>query len=224
MFRLRREESYIGVLVDDLISQGVDEPYRIFTSRAEYRLALRHDNADERLRAYGRELGLVGDEDWERFNRRRDNVAAAKAALKSTRLRPSDAAFSAASAGLSDLGSSITLEELARRPGITPELIHRLLINHGGRNVALGDVETALADDLYSGYIRMQDAAVRRLKHHDLTPIPQNLDYRSLNGLSHEMIERLERSRPLTIGDARRVSGLTAAALSTLYVAASVHN
>jgi len=224
MFRLRREESYIGVLVDDLISQGVDEPYRIFTSRAEYRLALRHDNADERLRAYGRELGLVGDVDWERFNRRRDNVAAAKAALKSTRLRPSDAAYSAASAGLGDLGSSITLEEVARRPGITPELIHRLLINQGELSVALSDVETALADDLYSGYIRMQDAAVKRLRHHDLTPIPQNLDYRSINGLSHEMIERLERSRPLTIGDARRVSGLTAAALSTLYVVASVHN
>jgi tRNA uridine 5-carboxymethylaminomethyl modification enzyme len=224
MFRLRREESYIGVLVDDLISQGVDEPYRIFTSRAEYRLALRHDNADERLRGYGRELGLVGDEDWERFNRRRDNVAAAKVALKSTRLHRSDAAYSAAAARLGDLGGSITLEELARRPGVTPELIHRLLSNHGAGNVALSDVETALVDDLYSGYIRMQDAALKRLKHHDLTPIPQDLDYRSVNGLSHEMIERLERSRPLTLGDARKVSGLTAAALATLYVAASVHN
>jgi tRNA uridine 5-carboxymethylaminomethyl modification enzyme len=223
MFRLRREESYIGVLVDDLISQGVDEPYRIFTSRAEYRLALRHDNADERLRGYGRELGLVGDEDWERFNRRRDNLAAAKAALRSTRLRRSDAAYSAAAASLGDLGDSITLEELARRPGVTSELVHRL-VGPSNPNIALRDLESALADDLYAGYIRMQDAALHRLKHHDLTPIPPNLDYRSVNGLSHEMVERLERSRPLTLGDARKVAGLTAAALATLYVAASVHN
>jgi tRNA uridine 5-carboxymethylaminomethyl modification enzyme len=201
----------------------VDEPYRIFTSRAEYRLALRHDNADERLSRYGRELGLVGDSDWVRFNRRRENVANAKAALRSTRLRRTDAAYSAVIGNVnSDLGDSISLEELARRPGITPDLVHRLLRSGAGGNVAIADLETALADNLYAGYIRMQEGVLHRLRHHDSTPIPQDLDFRSLNGLSHEMVERLERSRPQTLGDARRVAGLTAAALSTLYVAANM--
>lgn len=222
-FRLRREESYIGVLVDDLITHGVDEPYRIFTSRAEYRLALRYDNADARLCRYGRELGLTGDADWERFNQRRDRIAAAKAVLRSTRLRKADAAYSAIVGNVSgELGDSISLEDLARRPGVTPDLIHRLLPEDD--KVALADLETALADNLYAGYIRMQDTVLQRLRHHDLTPIPRDLDFRSLNGLSHEMVERLERSRPQTLGEARKVSGLTAAALSTLYVAASLRS
>jgi tRNA uridine 5-carboxymethylaminomethyl modification enzyme len=224
VFRLRREESYIGVLVDDLITHGVDEPYRIFTSRAEYRLALRYDNADARLCGYGRELGLTEDADWERFNQRRDRIATAKAVLRSTRLRRADAAYPAVGASVScDLGDSISLEDLARRPGVTPDLIHRLLPAETGK-MALADLETALADNLYAGYIRMQDAVLQRLRHHDLTPIPLDLDFRSLNGLSREMIERLERSRPQTLGDARKVSGLTAAALSTLYVAASLRS
>jgi tRNA uridine 5-carboxymethylaminomethyl modification enzyme len=222
MFRLRREESYIGVLVDDLTTHGVDEPYRIFTSRAEHRLALRYDNADERLSGYGRELGLIGDNDWERFTQRREIIASTKAALRSTRLRKTDTAYSAVVASTEgDLGDSISLEDLSRRPGVTTELIHRLLTTETGAHIAISTLETALADNLYAGYIRMQDAVIQRLGHHDLTPIPQDLDFRNLNGLSHEMIERLERARPMTLGDARKVSGLTAAALSTLYVAAS---
>ena len=97
-FRLKREESYIGVLIDDLITQGVDEPYRMFTSRAEYRLKLRHDNADRRLEPYGRDLGLVGDGDWERFNQKRARIAQISAALEHTRLRRSDPAYAALSA------------------------------------------------------------------------------------------------------------------------------
>src|ERR1043166_2293312 len=115
--RLSREESYIGVLVDDLIKQGVDEPYRIFTSRAEYRLALRYDNADERLERYGRELGLVGDSDWDRFNARQARLAKLRDALENTRLRRTDSAYSAVAGALGlDLGESISLEELAKRP------------------------------------------------------------------------------------------------------------
>jgi len=218
-FRLNREESYIGVLVDDLIRQGVDEPYRIFTSRAECRLALRHDNADERLRRHGREIGLVGDGDWERFNQRRDRIAKVKAALKATRLRRSDALFSAASATVSsDLGESINLCELAQRRGITTEIIQRLLPAEVRTTTSRTDLEFALADNLYAGYIRTQEAAVQRLRHHDTTPIPQGLDFRALNGLSHEMVERLERARPRTFGEARNIPGLTPAALSTLFV------
>jgi tRNA uridine 5-carboxymethylaminomethyl modification enzyme len=221
-FRLRREESYIGVLVDDLVRQGVDEPYRIFTSRAECRLALRHDNADERLRRYGREIGLVGDSDWERFNQRRDRIAKVKAALKATRLKKSDPKFLAASAMVSnDLSESINLAELAQRRGITIEIIQRLLPTEVQMTTSSTDLEFALADNLYAGYIRTQDAAVQRLRHHDTTPIPGDLDFRALDGLSHEMAERLERARPRTFGEARNIPGLTAAALSTLFV--SVH-
>jgi len=221
IFRLRREESYIGVLVDDLIKQGVDEPYRIFTSRAEHRLSLRHDNADERLRRYGRDLGLVGDNDWERFTRRQDHIMIAKQALRTTRLSKRDAGYAAAAEIIGcDLGEGISLEDLAKRPEVTPEIIQRLLADDSRDRITRSELEAALADNLYAGYILSQNAVIRRLNHHDSTPIPNNLNFRSLNGLSHEMIERLERVRPQTLGEARSIPGLTAAALSTLYVAA----
>jgi tRNA uridine 5-carboxymethylaminomethyl modification enzyme len=221
-FRLRREESYIGVLVDDLIRQGVDEPYRIFTSRAEYRLALRHDNADERLRGYGRALGLVGDEDWDRFNQRRDRISNIKNSLHATRLRKCDAAYPAVADIVgSQLGESISLEDLAKRPGITANTIERLLPQEGQR-LRISDLQAALADNLYSGYIKAQEGVIRRVHHNDATSIPASLDFKTLNGLSHEMVERLERARPLTLGEARKIPGLTAAALSTLYVAANL--
>ena len=220
--QLRRNESYIGVLVDDLIRQGVDEPYRIFTSRAEYRLSLRYDNADERLRGYGRNLGLVGDSDWDRFHHRRERILRIKAALHGTRLRKCEAAYVALSetVGL-QLGDSINLEDLARRPEITAEMILRLLPGDMRKSIGICDLETALADNLYAGYITAQQAVMRRLNNNDATCIPHDLDFRAINGLSHEMVERLERNRPLTLGEARNIPGLTAAALSTLYVAAS---
>src|SRR5688572_26356866 len=126
--RLRREESYTGVLIEDLIKQGVDEPYRIFTSRAEYRLALRYDNADERLAQYGRAIGLVGDSEWERFNARQSRLARLRSALDNTRLRRSDAQHAAVSALLeTDLGDVISLSQLAKRPKVTADLITSLL-------------------------------------------------------------------------------------------------
>ena len=224
-FQLNREESYIGVLVDDLIRQGVDEPYRIFTSRAEYRLALRHDNADARLRSYGRELGLVGDIDWERFNNRRDRITRLEKALQTTRLKKSDVAYRAASETLgSDLGDSVTLAELAKRAGSTPEFIRKLLPKDIENTTADKELQSALADNLYSGYLKTQRAVVQRLRQHDSALIPKELNFRNLNGLSHEMIERLERVRPRTFGEARTIPGLTAAALSTLFIGLSVRN
>ncbi|MEP6741230.1 MAG: tRNA uridine-5-carboxymethylaminomethyl(34) synthesis enzyme MnmG [bacterium] len=221
-FGLRREESYIGVLVDDLITQGVDEPYRIFTSRAEYRLALRHDNADERLSKFGREIGLVGDADWERFNQRRDRIARVRAALTNHRIRKSDAAY-APLAEITDLSGvdSVTLAELAKRRGIGPSIIFQLLPLETRLNAGIEDLEFALADNLYSGYIKSQMAVINRLHAHDTVPIPNGLDFRALNGLSHEMAERLERARPVTFGAARRIPGLTPAALATLLVKVS---
>lgn len=216
---LRREESYIGVLIDDLIRQGVDEPYRIFTSRAEFRLALRHDNADSRLSIHGRNIGLLGDSDWERFNKRRDRLARLRTTLETTRLKRSDAAYSflARTTGL-NLGDSITLSQLVSRPNVHPETILQLLPSPLRNEVGIKDLESMFADFLYSGYITAQHATLDRLHSHDALRVPQDFNFRAVSGLSHEMIERLEKSRPQTFGQARRIPGLTPAALSTLLV------
>ena len=223
-FTLRREESYIGVLVDDLIRQGVDEPYRIFTSRAEYRLALRHDNADERLSKYGREVGLVGDQEWERFNQRRDRIGKVKKALTSERLRPSDPAYAAIRNLVGELPDPISLAELAKRSGVHTEHVQQLLPVAVRSETTRQDLEFALADNLYSGYIKTQEATISRLNSHDKTPIPSDLSFRGMSGLSHEMIERLERVRPQTFGQARTIPGMTPAALSTLLVSVTAPN
>lgn len=217
-FRLQREESYIGVLVEDLIKQGVDEPYRIFTSRAEFRLALRYDNADERLERYGRELGLVGDSDWERFNARQTRLAKLRTALDQTRLRRADTQYAAVSALLgADLGDSITLSQLAKRPNVKPELIVSLLPAEL-KPVSEPDLSTVLADSLYAGYLDSHRATISRLYQHDGLRIPQSLVFRGISGLSNEIVERLDRARPQTFGEARRLPGLTPGALSTLLV------
>ena len=218
-FRLEREESYIGVLVDDLINQGVDEPYRIFTSRAEYRLALRYDTADARLEPYGRKLGLVGEKDWERFNAKKDRIAVVKSALESTRLRRSDPDYSGVSLLLgTDLGDSVTLAQLSQRTGITCRIIEELLPIDVRERTNARDLESAVADLLYAGYIDGQRRMIERLHSHDGLSIPFDLDFGGLNGLSHEMVERLEHARPVTFGQARRIPGLTPTALSTLLV------
>lgn len=223
-FRLRREESYIGVLVDDLISQGVDEPYRVFTSRAENRLALRYDNADERLEPHGRELGLVGDLDWERFNQRRSRLSRLRRALEDTRVKRSDPAYAALCARLSaDLGDSVTLAQLSKRAGVGTEVIRALLPADLSVSLSVGDLETAIADSLYVGYIEAHKATLARLHQHDTLRISPDFSFRGLSGLSHEMVERFERARPLTFGQARRIPGLTPAALSTLLVHLNLH-
>ena len=218
-FRLLREESYIGVLISDLLNHGVDEPYRIFTSRAENRLALRHDNADQRLQPHGREIGLVGDSDWERFNARRDRITKAAHALGNTKIRRSDKEYAAIAAMVEgDLGDSFTLEHLAKRQGVTSDLIHSLLTSTVASDVSRTDLESALADSLYSGYLRNQQAVSSRLAQHDALKLPAGFDYRALSGLSHEMCDRLERARPQTFGEVKRIPGLTPAALATVLV------
>ncbi|HKY26531.1 MAG TPA: tRNA uridine-5-carboxymethylaminomethyl(34) synthesis enzyme MnmG [Pyrinomonadaceae bacterium] len=222
-FRLRREESYIGVLIDDLITQGVDEPYRVFTSRAEHRLALRYDNADARLQPYGRELGLIGDEEWDRFNARRERISRLGRLLEDTRLKRSDAAYGTLSASLGvDLGDSVTLAQLGKRAGVTSDVIRSLLPAQVVSRISDEDLETALADSLYSGYIDAHRSVLQRLNQHDALRIQPDFNYHGLSGLSHEMVERFERARPLTFGQARKIPGLTPAALSTLLVHLSV--
>jgi len=218
-FRLRRDEAYIGVLIEDLITQGVDEPYRIFTSRSEYRLALRYDNADARLESYGRELGLVGDSDWERFNSRQGRLSRLRQALEHTRFKRSHPTHAALQVHLGmDLGDSISLNQLAKRAGVTPELIRTLLPAELAADLVESDVASVLADALYEGYLHNQKLTNDRLFQHDGLRIPGQLQFGTLSGLSNEIVERLERARPRTFGDARRVAGLTPAALSTLLV------
>jgi tRNA uridine 5-carboxymethylaminomethyl modification enzyme len=219
LFRLNRAESYIGVLVDDLITHGVDEPYRMFTSRSEYRLALRYDNADARLEPYGRELGLVGDSDWERFNQRRARLARASALLKECKLQRSDERHSICRKLTGqELGDSLTLAELALRPRMDAEMVMSLMPSRARSEFSMGDLETALADHLYAGYLDSQAAGLRRLNQHDTLYIPQGFSFRTVGSLSHEIVERLERARPESFGQARQIPGMTPAALSTLLV------
>ncbi|MGB8510033.1 MAG: tRNA uridine-5-carboxymethylaminomethyl(34) synthesis enzyme MnmG [Pyrinomonadaceae bacterium] len=215
-FRLSREESYIGVLIDDLIKNGVDEPYRMFTSRAEYRLLLRHDTADARLSPYGRDLGLVGDSDWEKFNQRRDRISNLRNAFSETRFKRSDKTYIQISRLLEkDLGDSITLAQLAQHPTVQPQQIQQFLPADFQVGITMSEVETALADLLYQGYLNSQQNTVARLNQHDRLRIPTDFDYHSI-GLSPEMVERFERAQPLNFGQARKIPGLTPAALSTL--------
>jgi tRNA uridine 5-carboxymethylaminomethyl modification enzyme len=219
MFRLNRRESYIGVLVDDLITHGVDEPYRMFTSRSEYRLALRHDNADERLGPYGRDIGLVGDREWERFNIRRERLARARTQLRECKLTRSDERHALCSTLTGQqLGDSISLAELALRPGMNAAVVMSLFPSAAGGEFTIDDLETALADNLYAGYLESQDAGIRRLHQHDSLNIPNGFSFRMVGSLSHEIVERLERARPESFGQARRIPGMTPAALSNLLV------
>lgn len=218
-FRVRREESYIGVLVDDLLQHGVDEPYRIFTSRAESRLVLRHDNADSRLTGYGREIGLVGDSDWDRFNSRRDRIAMVRNSLDNVRFKRSDVVYATAAQILGiDLGDSFTLGHFAQREGVTPELVHRLLPDNVRSQVSDKDLESALADSLYRGYIETQKSVTERVNKHDNMRVPDIFSFKNISGLSNEMVERLERARPQTFGHVRKIPGLTPAAISTVLV------
>ena len=216
---LQRDEAYIGVLVDDLIRHGVDEPYRLFTSRAEARLTLRHDNADQRLSPKGREAGLVGEIDWERFNRKRDRLARLRNALDERRFKRSSVEYAAVSQLLgADLGDSFGLSQLAMRQGVKADLVYRLLPEEIRSEVTEADLETALADTLYAGYIEKQRAATERVNHHDALRVPESFDFESISGLSIEMKERLERARPRNFAQVRSIAGLTPAALSTVLV------
>ncbi|MFT3743122.1 MAG: tRNA uridine-5-carboxymethylaminomethyl(34) synthesis enzyme MnmG [Pyrinomonadaceae bacterium] len=218
-FVLGRDEAYIGVLTDDLIRHGVDEPYRLFTSRAEARLTLRHDNADTRLSPKGREAGLLADTDWERYNSKRDRISSLRNLLDHTRFRRSSAEYAAVSQLLGvDLGDSITLSQLAMRQGVNSDLIKRLLPADMAASLRDTELETALADSLYSGYIEKQKVATERVNHHDALKVPEHFQFASIGGLSAEMVERLERARPRNFAQVRNLAGLTPAAVSSVLV------
>lgn len=223
-FYLRRDEAYIGVLVDDLIQHGVDEPYRLFTSRAEARLTLRHDNADQRLSAKGYEIGLLGNIDWERFSSKRDRIARLRNTLDVTRFKRSSVEYATISQTLDcDLGDSISLSQLSMRQGVKSDFIFKLLPNEVRSEINLTELETALADSMYRGYIENQRVSSERVNHNDHLKVPNDFNFSIVNGLSNEMVERLERAKPQTFSQVRKIPGITPAAVSTVLVHLSSH-
>lgn len=216
-FKLSRSEAYMGVLVDDLINHGVDEPYRIFTSRAEKRLSLRYDTADLRLSGYGHELGLVNDLSWENFNARRNRISSLHVFLKSARIKRSDALYPelSHSAG-TDLGDSISLAQFYVRSSINLTTFRSILSKVYHSFIVNDELQTVLADLLYQGYIDIQETNYSNVYKYDSLVIPNDFSFRDLPTLSKEMIERFERTRPSTFYEARKISGITPAALSSL--------
>jgi tRNA uridine 5-carboxymethylaminomethyl modification enzyme len=222
----KRSESYIGVLVDDLITRGVQEPYRMFTSRAEYRLSLREDNADMRLTTIGRQLGLVDDVRWEVFCRKQEAVSRETSRLQDIWIGPKHEAASLVSGLLGqDLSHECSLAELLRRPGVTYEAITSL--GNGIWSPGVLDDDLGLAAQIsdqveisvkYQGYIDRQALEIARQEHNETYPLPEGLDYNQVLGLSKEVQQKLNLHKPETLGQAGRISGVTPAALSLLLV------
>ena len=214
----RRDQAYLGVLVDDLVTRGVSEPYRMFTSRAEYRLMLREDNADMRLTEIGRGLGLVDDERWEVFERKREAVAKELERLGSTWLNPKNLPDAEAEKVLGKcIEREYALTDLLRRPDVS----YASLMTLPGAGVAVSDPVVAEQVEIqvkYDGYIARQREEVRRREQYEATPLPRGLDYRSVRGLSKEVQQKLNQHKPETVGQASRISGLTPAAISLLLV------
>jgi tRNA uridine 5-carboxymethylaminomethyl modification enzyme len=214
----RRDEAYLGVLVDDLITRGVSEPYRMFTSRAEYRLSLREDNADLRLTEAGRRLGVVDDARWEAFSRKREAIALEKERLKSTWINPRQLAPGAAERVLGQpLEREHTLADLLRRP----EVSYATLMQLPGAGPGEGDAQVAEQVEIqakYQGYIDRQHEEIARASQHENLKLPSDVDYTRVRGLSVEAQQKLARQRPETLGQAARISGITPAAISVLLV------
>ena len=222
----KRSESYIGVLVDDLITRGVQEPYRMFTSRAEYRLSLREDNADMRLTSIGRKLGLVDDVRWNIFCRKQDAVSRETSRLNEIWVGPKHETAALVSGLLGqDLSHECNLADLLRRPGVTYEAITTLgggIWSPGVLDEDLG-LAAQISDQVeisikYQGYIDRQAMEIARQEHNETYPLPESLDYSQVLGLSKEVQQKLNLHKPATLGQAGRISGVTPAALSLLLV------
>jgi tRNA uridine 5-carboxymethylaminomethyl modification enzyme len=212
----RRDEAYIGVLVDDLITLGTQEPYRMFTSRAEYRLLLREDNADLRLTEKGRALGLVDDTRWERFETKREAMAVETARLASTWIHPNTPQAQALAGKLKNpLLREYSLAELLKRPELTYADLAALV---GGPTEDRQAAEQVEIQAKYAGYIDRQKDDIARLRRHENTLLPIDLDYNAVDGLSHEVKQKLSVARPETLARAGRVPGVTAAAIALLLI------
>ncbi|MBU2112248.1 MAG: tRNA uridine-5-carboxymethylaminomethyl(34) synthesis enzyme MnmG [Gammaproteobacteria bacterium] len=213
-----REQAYLGVLVDDLTTMGTKEPYRMFTSRAEYRLMLREDNADARLTEKGREFGLVDDARWAAFNEKMEQIALERQRLKQSWIHPQHAALTAVNALVkTPLSKEASLEELVRRPEVTyADLMQITDLGPGLADQAAAEqVEIQIK---YEGYIHRQQDEIAKQQRNEQTLLPQQFDYKAVKGLSNEVVVKLNQTQPQTVGQASRISGITPAAISLLLV------
>jgi len=212
-----RHEAYIGVLVDDLITLGTSEPYRMFTSRAEHRLLLREDNADLRLTALGRNMGLVGDARWTQFSRKAEAIGSERARLEGTRIRPAQQQLSGfiEAFGPISASSSPTLAELLRRPQVTYGQLRDFDLASDCDETVAEQVETEIK---YAGYIERQQLEIERARRYEDAPLPDAIDYADVVGLSNEVRQKLASHRPQTVAQASRISGVTPAAVAVLLV------
>lgn len=216
-FVLTRDSSYIAVMIDDLVSLGVNEPYRMFTSRAEYRLQLREDNADRRLTLLARKLGLVPDADWRTFNDRQDRIEGEKKRFKKTTVKPNAETNSwLRELSSSELLDSLSFEELIRRPEISYQAIAERFPPE--ESLSIREIQTLETELKFAGYLERQQAEVERLKRMEDVCIPDGFSYLAIKNLSVEVREKLETVRPRTLGQASRISGVTPAAVSLLAV------
>ena len=222
----KRDEAYLGVLVDDLVTRGVTEPYRMFTSRAEYRLSLREDNADLRLTEIGRQLGLVDDLRWEAFNRKRDAIAVEIERLKNTWVNPRSLPEVASEALLGKaIEREYSLSDLLKRPQVSYKALMQAENVDGSLLVAgpgLMD-ECIVAEQVeiqikYAGYIARQQEEVQKHAAHEQQRIPVDIDYDTVGSLSFEVRQKFKVHQPETVGQASRISGVTPAAISLLLI------
>lgn len=214
---LERSEAYIGVLIDDLVTKGTNDPYRLLTSRAEYRLLLRNDNADLRLTPIGYEIGLISPERFGRFEEKRNQIAGELERLKTTRVRPEEEVQQVlAEAGTVVLNNAVDLLTLLRRPEITMDHIERIAPpSQPLRDVVKEQVEIEVK---YAGYIEKQLQQVDRLRKMEQKRIPEDIEYSLIHGLANEAKQKLEQIRPISIGQASRIAGVTPADISILLV------
>jgi tRNA uridine 5-carboxymethylaminomethyl modification enzyme len=213
----RRDEAYIGVMIDDLITRGTQEPYRMFTSRAEYRLQLREDNADLRLTAQGRELGLVDDERWRAFEEKQNAIGALQEGLKKQWIRPeTEGAATAEAYWGTPIQKEVNLLEMLRRPEV--DVARLLAFYDKGAEVPEQVGEQVEIQAKYAGYIVRQQSEIDRALRYDHLRLPETLDYTGVPGLSNEVSEKLRKQRPETLGQASRIPGITPAAISLLLI------
>ena len=218
----RRDEAYLGVMVDDLITRGVSEPYRMFTSRAEYRLSLREDNADMRLTEHGRRLGLVGDARWAIFCEKREAIAREQERLRSTWVHPSKVSADELTRVLGKpIEREYTLHDLLRRPDVNYSAL--MSLNVGSKSVDSGLLDAQVVEQVeiqakYQGYIDRQLEEVAKNLSQEEAQLPDDMDYSRIGGLSNEIQQKLIRHKPETIGQASRIQGMTPAAISILLV------